>query len=127
MAVNFGALCDSLDKKNDEIDRLNAKLKELQTEKRAIEDEIFAALDDAGTDIARGKRATVSISVTERPSIKDFSELEPFIYRRKALHLFERRIAAVPFREMLAGLGGKTIPGIEVFQQRRLNVRKVTK
>jgi hypothetical protein len=124
MTINLGELSDKLYKLDEEIDKLNAKLNEVKERKKLIENEMFAALDDSGTDIARGKKATVSISVTERPGIKDFVLLEPFVYRHKALYLFERRIAAKAHRELVDSKG-KPIPGIEVFQQRRLNVRKV--
>lgn len=125
MAVDFGGLCDSLYKKNEEIDRVNERLKVLAGEKRAIEDELMAAMVDANTDVTRGKKATVSISTTIRPQLKDMDALAPFVYRNKAIHLFERRIAAVSYREMIALRKGKPIPGIDEFPQTRLNIRKV--
>ena len=41
-------------------------------------------MQEAGTDIVRGKSATVSISETMRPSISDFELLAPFLIRKKA-------------------------------------------
>lgn len=125
MAINFGELADALYAKNEEIARVNAKVKELEGEKRELENTLLTAMQDAGTNIVRGSAATVSISENIRPQIQDFDELERFVLRRKALHLFERRIAATAYREMKELLGNKPIPGLSEFTQLRLNVRKV--
>jgi hypothetical protein len=125
MTVNLGELADKVYTKSEEIAKINAKLKVLEAEKRDLENTILTHMDQAGTDIARGKKATVSISESERFSIQDFDELTPFIHRKKAYHLFERRISANAAREMIESLGGKMIPGLSRFTQRRLNVRKV--
>lgn len=124
MAINFGALADSLYSKNEEISQANAKVKELENEKREIENTLLLAMQDAGTDIVRGSTATVSISENVRPQIQDFDAFEKFVLRRKALHLFERRIASTAYREMKDLLGGKPVPGLSEFTQVRLNVRK---
>lgn len=125
MAVNFGVLADSLYAKNEEISQANARVKELEAEKRDIENTLLLAMQDAGTNIVRGSAATVSISENIRPQIQDFDALEKFVLRRKALYLFERRIAATAYRELKDSLGGKPIPGLSEFTQVRLNVRKV--
>lgn len=125
MAKNLGKLGDAIYKKAAEITKLNEKLKELDGEKRAMETELLQAMQEAGTDIVRGDLATVSISETERANIHDFESFERFVLRKKALHLFERRIAMKPYREMKEQLGNKPIPGVTEFLQTRLNVRKV--
>jgi hypothetical protein len=125
MPVNFGALCDQIYDKNDEIAQLNAKLKELEGEKREVENQLLAAMQDAGTDIVRGTKATVSISTTIRPQLADYEEFVKFVLRRKACHLFERRVSSKAYQEMKESLGNKPIPGITEFPQVRLNIRKV--
>lgn len=125
MAVNFGALADSLYAKNEEISQANAKVKDLENEKREIENTLLLAMQDAGTNIVRGSTATVSISENIRPQIQDFDEFAKFVLRRKALHLFERRIASTAYRELKDQLGNKPVPGLSEFTQVRLNVRKV--
>jgi hypothetical protein len=125
MAINFGELADALYAKNEEISQANAVVKDLETEKREIENTLLLAMQDAGTNIVRGSSATVSISENVRPQIQDFDAFTKFVLRRKALHLFERRIASTAYRELKDELGGKPVPGLSEFTQVRLNVRKV--
>jgi len=121
---DFGKKADKLYKKDQEIAAANARVKELQTERNELENELLAAMQDAGTTIVRGKTATVSISETIRPRIADFEKFAQFALRKKALHLFERRIASTAYKEMKESLGGKDIPGLSEFAQHRLNVRR---
>ena len=123
--VNFGALADKLYAKNADIAAQNAVLKDLENEKRDIENELLGAMKAAGTNFVRGSMATVSISEVTRPSINDFDAFAKFVLRHKVPHLFERRIAATAYREQKDLLGGKAIPGVVEFTQDRLNVRKV--
>lgn len=125
MADNLGSIADSLHKKHEEISAINAQLKEVEGEKREIENKLLALMEQAGTDIVRGKRATVSTSITIRASIADFDVFTKFVARKKAYHLFERRVAAVAYREMKESLGGKEVPGLSEYPQTRLNVRSI--
>lgn len=124
MAFNFGAEADRLYDMNQKLAKANAAVKELENQKREIENTLLAAMQDAGTDIVRGKKSTVSISENERVSIEDWDKFEPFLYRKKAAHLFERRISTKSYRDLVAELGNKPVPGLAVFTTLRLNVRK---
>lgn len=125
MATNLGELGDSIYRKNAEIAAAEEVVKALSAEKRELEDQLLQAMTAAGTDIVRGELATVSISETVRPKIEDWDAFTTFVLRQKALQLFERRIAAVAYREMKELLKGKPVPGTSEFTQQRLNVRKV--
>jgi hypothetical protein len=124
MQPNLGDLADAIFAQNEKIAAANAVVKELEVEKRALEERLIIAMEAAGTDIIRGDLATVSISETVRAQISDFEKLEQFIHRNKALYLFERRIAATAYRELMETRKGKAIPGLIEFKQQRLNVRK---
>lgn len=125
MTKTLGGLADALYGKNEELAAANARVKELDNEKRELENQLLSAMQQEKTDIVRGKRATVSISETIRPQIQDFDAFAAFVLRRKALHLFERRIASRPYGELKDSLGKKPIPGVSEFTTTRLNVRKV--
>lgn len=125
MTENLGSIGDAIYSKSEEIAAASAKVKELETEKRALEERLLQGMRDAGTDIVRGAKATVSISETVRAQIADWDELAKFVLRKKALHLFERRIASTAYRELKEQLGGKAVPGLSEFTQTRLNVRRV--
>jgi len=123
MSENLGELGDLIYAKSAEIATIDAQRKELDSERTALENRLIAAMQAAGTDTARGKVAAVSISISPKPKIDDIEALYSFVLRKKALHLFERRIAATAYREMKDQLG-KPIPGLSEFNVTRLNVRK---
>lgn len=125
MTTNLGSLGDAIYAKAAEISEAEARVKELQTERKDLEDQLLVAMKAAGTDIVRGATATVSISSRTRASIADFSEFDRFVLRKKALHLFERRIAQTAYRELKDALNGKAVPGVSEFTYDTLNVRKV--
>lgn len=124
--ANLGALADKLWLKDQDIDKVQAKLKVLETERKDLHTQLMEQMDAVGTDIVRGKKGTASISETLRVSIADAEKFFPFVLRRKALHMFERRISVASYKELKEQLGGKEIPGLSEFTQRRLNVRKVS-
>lgn len=124
MAINLGELGDSIFSKSAEIAAVDARRKELDQEKRDLENQLLTAMQDAGTEIVRGSLATVSISQTVKPQIVDIEKLYQFVARKKAFHLFERRIASTAYREMRDQIG-KPIPGLSEFTVTKLNVRKV--
>lgn len=125
MTLNLGELGDALYAKHEEIAKANAALKVLTDEKRLLEERLISAMNEAGTDIARGERATCSLGEPKVVAkIDDFGALSQFVLRKKALHLFERRISSTAYREMKTSLGGKAIPGLSEFEVRSLNVRK---
>lgn len=125
MSTNLGSLGDAIYAKNSQISEAEARVKELQQEKKELEDQLLQGMTAAGTDIVRGNNATVSISNLTRASIADMDEFERFVLRKKALHLFERRIAQKAYQELKESLKGKAVPGVSEFSYQRLNVRKV--
>lgn len=125
MTVKLGELGDALYAKKQEIAAANEVVKRLDAEAREIEDELLIRMQDAGTDIVRGSSATISISENIRPQLQDWDAFSAFVQRKKALHLFERRISTTAYREMKEALGNKPVPGVTEFTQLRLNVRKL--
>jgi len=125
MAANLGALADAIYSKGEEVSQANAKVKELETEKRALEERLLNEMREAGTDIVRGATVTVSISETVRPQLADWGDFERFVLRKKALQLFERRISSKAYNELKDSQGGKAVPGVTEFVQTRLNIRRV--
>ncbi len=123
--LNLGETCDRLYAMKAEIAVASAVVTELEAQKKDIENRLMEAMNLAGTNIARGKTATVSISETVRPQLQDWEEFTKFVARRKAFHLFEKRIAANAYKEMKELLGGKPIPGVTEFTQNRLNINKL--
>ena len=115
------------------IDRLNAvrekkriaqeKVDAYETEYKEIEEQIFAALDAAGTDRMATANASVSISPQSRPKVFDWDSFYAYVHKKKAYHLLERRPAAAGCNELFDQ--GKQIPGVEKSEFRRLNLRNL--
>lgn len=124
-AENLGDLGDEIWALNQKLAEANARVKELEALKTALSTRIIGALQAAGTDIARGSKATVSLSEATRVNISDFEQAAPFIRRNNALHLFERRISSKAYLELMEQRKGKPIPGLTPFKQLRLNVRSL--
>lgn len=124
MSMNFGERCDELYALREEISEAQAKVDVLEKKKREKEDELLAAMTEAGTDLVRGQRATASINETIIPQIADMEAFGQFVLRKKALHLFERRIAKTAYRELKESLAGKPVPGVNEFTKISLSLRK---
>ncbi len=123
--VNLGALADTIHEKIGEIARVEAEKKELEVERRELENKLITAMKAANTDIVRGDAATCSISSTVKPQIADFEKLQMFVLRTKNLQLFERRISAVAYRELKESRKGKDVPGLSEYAYERLNTRSL--
>ncbi len=105
---------------------INTKLKDLETEMSPLEAEIMSALDAEGTIKTSSRTATVSISEQEVPSASDWEKFNKYVRRNNYFHLYQRRVSATAFRELLESRRGKAIPGIESVTVRKLNLRKAT-
>ncbi len=126
MTKKLGEMGDEIYDLNAEIAAANEVVKRLDNKKRDLENELLLRMQDAGTHIVRGNKATISISETIRPQIADFDAFAVFVHRKKAYHMFEKRIASGAYKEMKELLGNKPVPGLIEFTSIRLNVRKVS-
>jgi chromosome segregation ATPase len=124
MTMNFGERCDALYELREKIAEAQSKVDALEKQKREMEDDLLAAMTEAGTDLVRGQRATASITETVVPQIADMEAFGQFVLRKKALHLFQRRIAATAYRELKESLAGKPVPGVNEFTKISLSLRK---
>ena len=100
---------------NKEVDVLKAKRDDL--ERRLLE-----AMDAVGTEQARNKVATATISERVMPQIEDWDKYYAFIHRYKKYYLLERRPAATAFREELESRS-KPIPGANSYVKRTVGIR----
>lgn len=125
MSVNLGTMCDDIKRLDVKVAAAQAKADELKKQRQEQEDNLLIAMREAGTTSVKGKIASANITETIRPQIKDAEKFFAFVLRKKALHLFERRVAVTAYRELKESLGGKPIPGLNEYTQIRLNVTKV--
>lgn len=128
MKLNLGELADKVFGKQLAIDKIEtqakAKTAPLKEELKQLEEQLMLAMNDAGTLELKGRVSKAEIKETLRVNFQDADEFFKFAIRRKALHLFERRISIVAYREMKELLGNKPVPGLSEFQQSKLTVKK---
>ena len=121
---SLGNLCDTLYALGEQKGKINAQLKELDTEINTIEQRVMEAMQAQETTIARGKRATVSLGEREVPNVIDWPAFIQFIIRQKRPDLLQRRIAKGSYDEMVDS--GKKVPGVVVQKFPTLRVNKVS-
>lgn len=126
MAENAEQLLAALAAADDEIARINGLLKAAHAEYEAIQDRVFAFLDEQGTDQVRAPRTGLTVSITERdiPRITDWDALEKFVLRHKRLDLFQRRLSVEAWRSIIETRRDETVPGTAVFKKRSLSVTR---
>jgi phage shock protein A len=124
--MSLGDLADTVFDKKLEEAQVKARLEEIERERKGLEDKLQAAMDDSNTSVVEGSRGHAEISETSKPKIDDYEAFATFVIKRKATHLFERRVHAGAYKELREQLGGKPIPGLSDFTVRRLNVRKAS-
>lgn len=101
-------------------------LKQAEQEYEAIADQLFALMDEQGTEQLRSTKAglLVTISESEIPQVTDWAILGAYILRNKKLELFQRRLSPAVWTALIEDRKGKPVPGIEPFIKRRLHVTK---
>lgn len=107
---------------------LREKKRELEAQVKTVEEEIavkeqalIERMDKEGVDKSTGKRASVGVSEVTSFSIKEFDAVFAWAVKNKAQHIFQRRVSDVACREVFEM--GKSIPGLEPFKKRKLNIR----
>lgn len=120
---SLGSMIDELDELRDRKRELNAELKDIEATMKALEQEIINELDSQGLKFGGGSKARATISETEVPTVVDWDAFYDYVIENKAPYLFERRVAAAPWRELHEA--GEAIPGTEPFTKRSLSLRKL--
>lgn len=110
---------------------LREKKRDLEAQVKTVEEQIaekelalLERMDKEGIDKSTGKLASVGVSEVTSFSIKDFDATFAWAVKNKAQHIFQRRVSDVACREVFEM--GKSIPGLEPFKKRKLNVRTLS-
>lgn len=102
---------------------LNAQLKALKEQYDEMELSVLNEMDAQGTTLTRSARASVSVSESTVPTVTDWEAVYDYVRANDAMYLFERRVAATAWRELLES--GDKVPGTEPFTKRSLSLRKL--
>lgn len=124
---NAGELLRMLAAADDKVAAANGALKQAKIEYEQVADQVFALMDEMETEAIRNKAVGLQVSIREGEieRIEDWDAFERFCLRKKALHLFQRRLSASAVREMMEELDGQPIPGVTSFKTRKLSVTKI--
>lgn len=127
MSFNFAEVSDQIQELQEQIDTIEtaagSKTKPLKEKVKELEQHLLLAMQDAGLKTFKGNRSEAKVTEKLRISISDYAALETFVYRRKALFAFERRISSKAYTELKKSLGNKPIPGLSEFLQPDISVK----
>jgi NACalpha-BTF3-like transcription factor len=85
--------------------------------------EIIKACNEMGVDSTAVKGvATVSVTTKKRPTVTDWDAVANYVKQNDALYLFQKRIAAGAYEELVEMEG--EIPGIETYEEPDLSLRR---
>lgn len=121
----IGTLIDEIFNKREDKRRLEAQVKEIEGEIAGLEEYLLERMDAEKTDKGSGKLAGASISTNVVGNVTDWDKLWTYIFKYKASHLMQRRLSDTAYRELLEHKG--TVPGVEPFSKRRVNIRVLSK
>ena len=128
MTFDFAGIADEIVELREKVDAIMAKAaaqtKDSTARIKELEDLLLAALQDADMTSFKGKKSVAEVKTSLQVGISDFEALEKFVNRKKALHLFQRRISVTAYRELKDQGGDKPIPGLSEFMQAKLHVKK---
>lgn len=102
-----------------------AVVKEIEERIAAHDEVLFARLDEAETSKGEGKKASVSISTAIVANVTDWEALWPWIAKTKNFHVVQKRLSDPAVRELWDLK--KTLPGVQPFSKRTLNLRSLSK
>lgn len=123
--VTLGKQIDALYKKRAERLALSAEVESMKAEEKIMETAIMEAMDKEDSTGSKGSVASCSISSTEVGNPLDWGAFYKYMARTKQFHLMQRRLSDPAIRELMALKG--SIPGVELFTKRTLNLTKIKK
>ncbi len=122
--LRLGTLIDRLGKADQEQKTITAALEKVKARRLSVEDEIFNRFSKQDIDGASGKRYAVKLRRSRNASLKDWKKLAAYVYRNKALDLFQRRIAKQSWLDRMAAKKGRPIPGIDAYDVVKISLTK---
>lgn len=119
---NAGQLIRALSELDDRLAKLNGEIRTLKLERDAVVEQLELLMDEQGTTMLAADGLVCERKEDDVPQLVDWMALEQYVLRHKRLDLFQRRISAPVWRELVAS--GRPVPGIAPYTVRKLSVRK---
>lgn len=120
----IGDKIDQLAALRDRKRELEAQVAEIEGEYKGIEEQLLEQLEAQGISASKGVTASCSITKSVVANVTDWDAVFKYVKKTGHFHLFQRRLTDASYRELLEA--GKTVPGVEPFVKKRLNLRAVS-
>lgn len=121
--ASIGDIIDSLHSLREKKRGLEAEIKKIEDQYHEAEEQLMARFDSEGVTQSRGKAASCSITVSVSGNVTDWDAFNAFVKKKGYFHLYQKRLSDPALREIWEQ--NKSIPGVEPFSKRRLNVRSL--
>ena len=118
--MSIGDMIDRMEDIRKERKVIADKDKPLKEEYDELKVAAMAILDANNSLSASSKKASVKISETTVPVVKDVAKLLPYIVKNKLWHLLLSQPLTTPAWREAVGLKGMDLPGTETFVKRDL-------
>lgn len=121
---HLGALIDELTELKVQKAAAEAAVKELESRLRYTEGEIIRLMADAKLEKAANGGTTVTPKRATYPQFvpNEFDMFAEYVYEHKYIHLLQKRVAVLAYRELLDL--GRTVPGVVPYVKTELHVSK---
>lgn len=119
--MNMSELIAARAANNEALREANKIVTQYADEEDAIDAAIIIKMEADGTKRAASDQGSVSVQVTDEPTVDDWDKLYEHILANKDFGLLHRRVSATAFRELLKA--GTPPPGTSARQVKRVNFR----
>ena len=123
--ATIGELIDAMYRVRQRRLEVQKQVDDLKAKQNQVEMMLMEALRKQNTRKGEGSLASASISTNINPVATDWEALNRWILRHKELTLFQKRLSAPRYRELLEEYP-RGIPGTESFEQHTINLRKLS-
>lgn len=120
--LDIGALARLAVDMREDKRKLESEAKEIGARLDEIKQLLYAKLDEQGIDRIAVDGITISKSDQDVPTVKDWDAVNQWITEHEALYMYQKRISAAAYKELLAE--GVEVPGVETYVKRDINIRK---
>ena len=121
----LGSTVDTLFKLRARRLELDREVKELKAQESQITDLLIGQISEQELTGVKGKLATGSIHPVVVPTVEDWTEVENFVYDKRMIHLFQRRLSNPAYIELLEKADG--VPGITPTTLTKFSLTKAKK
>jgi hypothetical protein len=118
---SLGELIELRGKLEERKKSLNAELKLIESKITKVDADIMSVMDAGGIKLSASATGKVAVDTHIYPKLETWSSLEEHIFETRSLVLLTRRIALLPYREMLTL--GRPVPGVVPSHVRKLTYR----